>query len=372
MANGIDQPGPIRLFYSYAHADEALRRKLEAQLAALRRAGLIIEWHDRMIQPGQKWAAAIDRNLAEADVILLLVSSDFINSDYCWSVEMTAALAREKRGEAIVVAVILRPCQWQLTTFADLQAIPTNGEPVTSRSWASEDEAFNDVAAQIGGLVTKLRAKWERRGIGALPTKPKLRLDETDALYADPRYASAYVHAPTQDARAGEGLRVRLGASFGQSPGAELPRLNAVEVRIDLPAGPGAETILGQPLAVPCGDGIELLFRGPSPKRPSWCVAVTADDATLSGRNVSTEEAPLFLLPRAQVGECLRLTMVAFANKDFYQGRGIPQQGADSATLSKAKERIIARLRLKLIGEPAEDGEIVLCTTENGVEEVPE
>src|SRR5687767_3923965 len=102
-----------RLFYSYAHADEGLRKELEKHLSLLRRQGLIAGWHDRDILAGDDWRSSIDRHLAAADLILLLVSSDFLASDYCWSVELESALERHRAGRARVIPVILRSVDWQ-------------------------------------------------------------------------------------------------------------------------------------------------------------------------------------------------------------------------------------------------------------------
>ncbi len=157
MVTGGNQASPITLFYSYAHADEDLRRELEKHLAVLRRGGLIAEWHDRMIDAGDDWKSEIDRNLTTADIVLLLVSADFIASDYCWGEEMTKALERHERGEAQVVPVILRYCRWQSTPLARLQAVPKDAKPIAA--WPDRDEALYDVVAAIERSVEKARRK---------------------------------------------------------------------------------------------------------------------------------------------------------------------------------------------------------------------
>ena len=151
---------PIRLFYSYSHRDEELRKKLEDHLAALRWSGMIAEWHDRNIDVGEEWAKEIDRNLSSADIILLLVSASFIASAYCWSVEMKKALERHDKGEAKVIPVILRPCSWHITPFAKLQAAPTDARPVTS--WSDQDIALYDVAVKIERAVTDFQKQRRR------------------------------------------------------------------------------------------------------------------------------------------------------------------------------------------------------------------
>jgi formylglycine-generating enzyme required for sulfatase activity len=155
MVGGADQEKPISLFYSYAHRDEELRKKLEDHLAFLRWNGMIAEWHDRNIDVGDEWAKEIDRNLTSADIILILVSASFIASKYCWSIEMKKALERHDKGEAKVIPVILRPCSWHTAPFAKLQAAPTDAKPVTS--WSDPDEALYDVARQIERAVTDLQ-----------------------------------------------------------------------------------------------------------------------------------------------------------------------------------------------------------------------
>ncbi|MEM8964212.1 MAG: toll/interleukin-1 receptor domain-containing protein, partial [Acidobacteriota bacterium] len=144
---------PMRIFYSYSHQDEALRAALDTHLALLRRDGLIEPWHDRQISAGKEWAGEIDEHLKAADIILLLISSDFIASDYCFDIEMDLALDRHDRGEARVVPIILRPCDWQTARFAKLQALPKDAKPVVE--WPNQDRAFLDVAHELRRLVTE-------------------------------------------------------------------------------------------------------------------------------------------------------------------------------------------------------------------------
>src|SRR5437763_13933053 len=98
----------LELFYSYAHRDERWRKRLEVHLSNLRRQGLIAEWHDRNISAGTTWASEIDIHLNTADIILLLISPDFISSEYSYSVEMMRAIERHEAGEACVIPIILR------------------------------------------------------------------------------------------------------------------------------------------------------------------------------------------------------------------------------------------------------------------------
>ena len=113
--------GPIRLFYSYSHKDEALRDELEEHLALLKRQGYIVGWHDRRIGAGEEWRDQLDKNLEEAQIILLLISSSFLASDYCSDIETKRALDRHDKGEAKVIPVLLRAVDWEGAPFARLQ-----------------------------------------------------------------------------------------------------------------------------------------------------------------------------------------------------------------------------------------------------------
>ncbi len=154
-------------FYSYLHKDEKLCAKLENHLAILRREGLIETWHDRKIGPGTEWAGAIDEHLNEADIILLLVSSDFLASDYCSDVEVVRAMERHKAGEACVIPVILRPCDWGHTPFAKLQALPKDGVDQTGASIdhviarLKKTQPQEDFAHIFGGTIEALT--WEQK-----------------------------------------------------------------------------------------------------------------------------------------------------------------------------------------------------------------
>lgn len=141
------------LFFSYSHKDESLRDELEVHLAILKREGSIEAWHDRKILAGDDLDHAIDAKLESADVILLLVSPDFLNSDYCYDVEVQRAMERHHQGSARVIAVILRPCDWQSTPFAKLLVTPTDGKAITK--WPDRDEAFLDVVKQIRTALPK-------------------------------------------------------------------------------------------------------------------------------------------------------------------------------------------------------------------------
>lgn len=147
---GLDLP-PMEIFCSYSHKDESLRRQLELHLSLLSRQGIVTLWHDRLIAPGTDWSQEIDTHLETASLLLLLISSDFLASDYCYGIEMERALQRHEAKEVCVIPVLLRSCDWQRAPFASLQILPSGGKPITK--WRDRDAAWTDVVTSIRHLL---------------------------------------------------------------------------------------------------------------------------------------------------------------------------------------------------------------------------
>ena len=145
-----------RIFISYSHKDEPLRAELEKHLALLKRQGELDIWTDHRILPGSELNSEINAGLESADIIMLLVSSDFLASDYCFSVEMKRAMDRQQKRTAVVVPVILRACDWHSAPFGGLKALPTDGRPVMK--WPSQDDALLDVVQHLRKLLTTTRS----------------------------------------------------------------------------------------------------------------------------------------------------------------------------------------------------------------------
>lgn len=138
----------VKVLLCYAHEDERLSNKLVTHLVPLRHEELIDLWQYRDISAGVDWEWEIDKRLNTAQIILLLISPDFLASDYCYSIEMKRALERHERGEALVIPIILRPTAWQKMPFlSTLQALPKDGKPIST--WRSRDSACVDV---VNGL----------------------------------------------------------------------------------------------------------------------------------------------------------------------------------------------------------------------------
>jgi internalin A len=150
-AGGKRGGGTYRIFVSYSRKDKRYRQQLDINLVPLRRNGLISVWHDRVILPGQEWDPEIDKHLESADIVLVLVSPDFLASEYAYGREMSRALERHQSEETIVVPIILRPSDWQHSPLAALQALPGDGRPISS--WPNRDQAWLDVVEGLRRLI---------------------------------------------------------------------------------------------------------------------------------------------------------------------------------------------------------------------------
>ncbi len=248
---------PVRVFLSYSHADDEHRVALSSHLRLLERQGLIQPWFDRKILPGQNLDAAIERELERCEVVLFLVSADFLASDYCYGVEMTRAMERHEAGEAIVVPLIVRACDWHSAPFGKLLALPAEGEPVTS--WSNQDEAWTNVARELRRLIDDFggRAATAPAPLPSAQPDPRGYLEALDTKYSWVKLQG--MGAKVADRLPLDRIYTRLRVSGGRErqgegkdrkaePGLD-PRSRAGEENLSL-----AEVLRDHPSAVLVGD----------------------------------------------------------------------------------------------------------------------
>jgi len=159
-----------KLFFSYSHRDEELRNELETHMALLNRQGVISSWHDRRISAGSDFDKTISSELETSEIILLLVSAHFLASDYCYEEEMTRAIEKHTDGSAVVIPVILHPCDWHTAPFGHLRATPPDGRPVSM--FANQHEALATIAKDVREAakvitVSVTQARDESHGVSA-------------------------------------------------------------------------------------------------------------------------------------------------------------------------------------------------------------
>ena len=150
-----------KIFFSYSHKDESLREQLNTHLSILIRNELIDEWHDRKITAGQNWQSEIDNHLYNSDIVVLLISPDFVASDYCFGNELSKAIELHEANKAIVIPIIVRPVNWNDAPFSKIQALPKDAKAVTT--WANIDEAWMNVSEGIQKAIAGIAKLKERR-----------------------------------------------------------------------------------------------------------------------------------------------------------------------------------------------------------------
>jgi len=144
----------LPIFFSYSHEDDAYRHDLEKHLKILERHNLIEGWSDRKIAPGSNWQEDINFYLTKAKVILLLISADFLESDYCYETETIFALEQHEKGLATVIPILIRPCYWEIAHFKDLQILPSDGRAVSE--WENKDAAWLNVVKGLNQVIEKI------------------------------------------------------------------------------------------------------------------------------------------------------------------------------------------------------------------------
>jgi hypothetical protein len=148
----------VSLFVSYARKDEGFKDELIKHLSGLRQIRAITDWHDRQILPGQTWDEEIKEKLESSQVVLFLVSSDFMYSDYIHDVEISRTIERYKKGQVVIVPIMVRPCDFNSSSLSLYQPLPlVEGEglkPVST--WKDRDEAWLNVVEGIKLVIGAL------------------------------------------------------------------------------------------------------------------------------------------------------------------------------------------------------------------------
>ena len=306
-----------RVFISYSHKDEALRAELVAHLALLTREGVLDLWTDHDITAGGEIHSTISQGLEEADIVLLLISQNFNNSEYCANVEMKRALERHEAGQCVAVPVLLRPCDWQTAPYAKFNAIPRNNRPVTE--WSSHDAAFAEI-------VQELRELLRRRAAFARPHSPFAQSANPPSSLPLPRPADGGSSGPSSP-RATKARPLLIGAAalvvvaivsaavlfnFVRQPSAIASTNTANDTRVrpgaDVPLDAHADTPPVDAFALPGSKSIN----GDKPEVPTTAT-VTASPLPVS--SVSRNGTRVAEHVRKSQGgavtasdECLRLT----------------------------------------------------------------
>jgi hypothetical protein len=154
-AGATEAPAPLEVLYLYHQNDQAFKTELDKHLAVLRSRQYIRTWDESMVEPGLLPDAAIRTRLESANLILLLVSADFLADARLYEEQLRVALLRYRQGQTIICPVLVRPCVWEDALFARLPSIlPRNKK--TLAEWTDADAAYRHVAQQLESFVETL------------------------------------------------------------------------------------------------------------------------------------------------------------------------------------------------------------------------
>lgn len=208
----------VKIFCSYAHEDRVFAHQLQTHFALLQRLKSWIFWTDTEIHAGEVWEQAIQEHLDTAQIILLLISPDFINSDYCYSKEMKRALERHEQKEARVIPILLRPTtSWEQAPFSKLQVLPDGDKPVTDRSWYTPDEALSYVAKKIAQVIEQMHSTSGVANASPSHPTPDTSLEQkqaesalTQAASEQPSIVASQIPAPQAPSFLAEGDFIQI------------------------------------------------------------------------------------------------------------------------------------------------------------------
>ena len=183
LLNGVDfakqKTGVAKVFISYCHKDENYKNQLETHLKILQRQNIISPWNDRRIIVGENWEPEIDRNLDEADIIILLISADFVASNYCYDIELRRAIERHDKNDAIVIPVFVRKCNWSKAPFRNIQGLPKDAKPV--KNFKDKDEAWTEISKAVENIALNIVQK-KQRIPSIFVTKKPVKILPSDAV----------------------------------------------------------------------------------------------------------------------------------------------------------------------------------------------
>jgi len=223
-------PYPLATFLSYSHANKKQLKKLREHFVQLERERLIRIWDDRELRLGQDFNLAIGERLEQTEVFILLVSPEFLASEYCSSIEMKRALERHEEGTALILSIIIAPCDWMNSPLAKLQVAPTGGKPISY--WSPRDAGWTDATTLSRRAIVSFRERLFSRPqvpVPAVPPTPVPRVAEprpVPQLPPDPSAGKTQEEMPAVPAPSPQRVeKTELVPLYVTLPGFQVPKV---------------------------------------------------------------------------------------------------------------------------------------------------
>jgi len=157
-----------KVFISYSHKDEELKRQFETHLSGLKRQKLIDVWDDRQVLIGEKWDEKIKQKLTNSDIVIFLISSDFLASEYINEIEIKETISRHKASEVYLAPIFLRPCDFESSILSSFQGVPRDAKFITT--WDCIDSAFLSVVQELKKIISEFKK--------VVSTTPELKIQK--------------------------------------------------------------------------------------------------------------------------------------------------------------------------------------------------
>lgn len=165
----------VKIFIAYSRKDSSILEELRTHLKILERTQNLELWFDGLIEAGSEWEKSILDNLHNADIVILLISQNFIASDYCYDTEMMEAIRLHEEGKIKVIPIIGKECLWEDTPFSILQALPQEGKPIISSTWETPNRPYLQIVNGIKEAVSDILTA-RKRGETNLETGAESKL----------------------------------------------------------------------------------------------------------------------------------------------------------------------------------------------------
>ena len=168
----------LHLFFSFVKQDQSYLDEIEKGLTMLKRQGYISIWDERMISAGAEWRREVEEHLDLADIILLLISQDYLNSDFSYEIELKRAMERYNAGGVRIIPILINPCDWKQSPFSQLQVLPKNLKSVSE--WQDQQAAIRDIVKNVQIAVEEILIGRDTKRI--LTTKAILTTNSSSTL----------------------------------------------------------------------------------------------------------------------------------------------------------------------------------------------
>ena len=232
--NTLDVATDQVIFISYSHHDKDWKDRLSKHLGVMEREGLLRVWSDEKIETGRDWLTEIDGALGQTSVAVLLITADFLNSDFIHRREIPDLLERRRNEGVHVFPIIAEPCNWNRVPWLSALQVQPSGRALSAGNEHQINEDLSNIADEIVTLDTEFKRRRDQRGrerVGDVPPPPIRKLLDTGPITTVESRHFAHLELGLQHRR---GMTYKLELRCSQSGADSDNFLEQLDVRLDL------------------------------------------------------------------------------------------------------------------------------------------